>query len=350
MIVAPPENCDSMLVSSMPNIRYLTGFTGSSASILVTKRLRLFFTDFRYSQQASQQVRDFEVRVVNGSPLTGAARYAVARRVKIEVLGVEEGNVSRKDFLELRRCLPGIKTRDASGTVERLRQIKSKREVGFIRRAADIGDMALTRMMKSRVTGRSEREVAWMLESWMREAGSDPLPFDIIVASGRRSSQPHGIATEKVIRPDELVVIDLGAAVNGYCSDITRTFTTGTPGRVQEKIFEAVSRAQKESMAVIAPGESCAAVDAVARDTINAAGYGEYFGHSLGHGVGLEPHEAPSLSPRSTERLAAGMVVTVEPGIYKDRVGGVRIEDTVVVDSTGAKRLTTFPRGLRRLR
>jgi Xaa-Pro aminopeptidase len=189
-----------------------------------------------------------------------------------------------------------------------------------------------------------------MLETAMRGAGSEALPFEIIVASGRRSAMPHGLATDRVIGAGELVVVDLGARVDGYCSDITRTFATGPLTPRQIEIYRTVQEAQQLALAAAKPGARAADVDAVARGHIEAAGYGEDFGHSLGHGVGLEPHELPVLAPRSAEVLQAGMVVTVEPGIYRERTGGVRIEDTVLVGRRGPVSLTGFSRELIRLK
>ena len=189
-----------------------------------------------------------------------------------------------------------------------------------------------------------------MLESFMREHGSGRMPFGIIVASGPRSAMPHGTPTSRVIRQNELVVIDMGATVNGYCSDITRTFATGGLSPRQAQIYSVVQEAQDRAVRAIKPAAACADIDAVAREHISASGYGDAFGHALGHGVGLEAHEQPVLSHRSREKLEAGMTVTVEPGVYVPRAGGVRIEDTVLVTATGVSRLTRFPRELIRLK
>jgi Xaa-Pro aminopeptidase len=348
--IKPPPGCDSIIITNRVNVRYLTGFTGSSGCVLVTPRLNLFFTDFRYEQQASRQVKDFSVRIIRGVPCIEAAVYAESRRMKLGVLGFEGASLSQNMYRKLRRSLKGVKFKDVSGTVERLREIKSRGEVAAIRKAAAIADAALKRLGRTRVTGKSEKEIAWLLERWMREAGSEALPFDIIVASGRRSAMPHGIATDKVIKPNELVVVDLGARVGGYCSDITRTFATGNLTRRQQDIYTVVREAQERALEAVKPGVVSAAVDDIARSYIRQAGYGGLFGHALGHGVGLEAHEAPVLAARSTEELAAGMVVTIEPGIYHQRVGGVRIEDTVLVSVLGAEPLTKYPRVMKSLK
>ncbi len=344
-VTALPVNIDSLLVTYQPNVRYLTGFTGSCGCVLITRRRRYFFTDFRYQDQAAKEVKDHEVLIVKGGLLQGMCRFVRKRRLKLGELGVEYSRVSHHDFLLLRRNLKGSKLRDSGGTIEKQRQVKRRSEVDRIRRASRIADAALEKLRWYKVTGRTEKEVAWLLESAMRKGGSGPLPFEIIVASGPRSAMPHGIAGDRMINREELVVIDLGATVEGYCCDITRTFATGRLSPRQEKIYRTVMDAQEMAIEAAKPGACCAAVDKAARDSIAAAGFGEAFGHSLGHGVGLEAHEGPVLAPGSRDTLAAGMTVTIEPGIYTGRTG-VRIEDTVLVNSTGAELLTGFSRKL----
>lgn len=338
--------CDSILVTHLPNVRYLTGFSGSSGCVLVTRRKKAFFTDSRYGVQASRQIKGYEIVVANVASLRAACGYIVSRRLKTGVLGYEGAHLTSRQLGYLRRSLKGISLKDASGCVEDQRQRKDKREIAKLRRAARIADLAFESLGRSRIVGRREKEVAWMLEAAMREAGSDKLPFEIIVASGPRSAMPHGVAGNRVIRKNELVVIDLGASVGGYCSDATRTFSTGPLSGRRSEIYGVVAEAQELAIKAVRPGASCAGVDAVAREHIEAAGYGDAFGHSLGHGVGLEAHELPVLSSRSKDILEEGMVLTVEPGIYVERMGGVRIEDTVLVGRKGPVRLTKYPRKL----
>lgn len=348
--MAAKSACDSLLVTHLPNIRYLTGFTGSSGCALVTRRRKVFFTDSRYAVQARKQVKGFQTMIVSGAPLPAACAYISSHRVRTGVLGYEGAHLSSRELAAARKALKGVALKDASGCVEQQRLRKGRTEISRIRRACAIADSALEKLRRSRITGRTEREVAWLLETVMREAGSEPLPFEIIVASGPRSAMPHGVATRRVIRPGELVVVDLGARVDGYCSDMTRTFATGKLSARQEEIYRTVEEAQRRAAAAVRPGVRAAEVDAVARGVITAAGYGQAFGHSLGHGVGLEAHELPVLAPRSRDVLEAGMTVTVEPGIYRERTGGVRIEDTVLVGARGPVILTRFPRGLIRLK
>ena len=334
-----------ILVTHLPNVRYLTGFSGSSGCVLLGKRRKLFFTDFRYKDQAAREVSDFDVRILKVALVPGFCSYIRSRRMKFESLGIENRHISHADYLLLRRQLKGTKLRDATGIIENKRRIKSRREVERIRRASAIADEALRRLRRHKLTGRSERQVAWLLESFMREAGSGPMPFETIVASGPRSAMPHGIASDRIIRKNELVVIDFGASVDGYCCDMTRTFATGRLSTRQKLIYETVRRAQQLALEAAKQGMACAALDRVARDHIAGVGYGDAFGHSLGHGVGLEAHESPLLAQKSEDTLVAGMVVTIEPGIYIGR-SGVRIEDTVLVTKSGASRMTEHPRDM----
>lgn len=332
---------DSLFVTHLPNIRYLTGFTGTSACVVTGGRRRLFFTDFRYQRQAEKQVKDYRVHVINGPLLKGVLGFMTARRMKLGVLGFESAHTSHKDYLLIKRELKGVKLVDAGGAIEKRRLIKTRAEIELISRASEIADRALRRLSRYSLPGRSEKEVAWMLETFMREAGSGPLPFEIIVASGPRAAMPHGIASDRIIKKKELVVIDMGASAGGYCCDITRTLATGPLSRRQSLIYETVRKAQKMALDAVKPGAEAAAVDKVARDFIADAGFAEAFGHALGHGVGLEAHEKPVLSPSSKDILMPGMVLTIEPGIYTGRTG-VRIEDTVVVAKDGAVPLTRF--------
>ncbi len=341
---------DSLIVTHLPNIRFLTGFTGSSGCVLITPRKRFFFTDFRYREQAANEVKDFEVHITPGAALDGCCRYIIARRLKTGVIGFEGNQISLREHKLLRKLLKGSRFFDASGEVEKQRRIKSRQEITHLRRACAIADAAYKKLARSKVIGKSEKEIAWMLESTMRQAGSGPMPFEIIVASGPRSAMPHGAASGRIIGKGELVVVDLGATVAGYCSDATRTFATGPLKPKQEKIYQVVEAAQQMALEDVAAGMSCAEIDKIARDHIAAAGFGKAFGHSLGHGVGLEAHEGPVLSPKSKEVLESGMTVTIEPGIYLEGIGGVRIEDTVLVNARGAERLTKFPRGLTSLK
>lgn len=345
-MAAKPCKHDSLLVTHMPNLRYLTGFTGSTGCALITPRRNYFFTDFRYESQAVKEVTGFEVRIVRGGSLDGCCRYVNSRKIRTGVIGFDGAHISLREHRLVKKLLKGQPLCDAAGVIEKQRQVKNRSELVKLRRAAKIADAAFARLARSKVVGRTEKEIAWMLESLMRQAGSGAMPFEIIVASGPRSAMPHGTATKRVIRAGELVVVDMGASVDGYCSDATRTFATGTLPVKLAEIYQIVLEAQQLAINAMAAGTACSEADRLAREHIAASGYGNAFGHSLGHGVGLEPHEGPVLSSLSRETLAAGMTVTVEPGIYLDRMGGVRIEDTVLIGSHGVQSLTKFPREL----
>ncbi|MDO8737099.1 MAG: Xaa-Pro peptidase family protein [Thermoleophilia bacterium] len=345
-----PCRHDSLLVTHLPNVRYLTGFSGSAGCVLLTPRRKYFFTDFRYEAQAAKEVRGFDIRIVRRGSLDGCCRYVISRKIKTGVIGFDGAHISLRDHQLIKKLLKGFTICDAAGEIEKRRLVKSRSELVKLRQAAKISDAAYTKLARSKVVGKTEKEIAWMLESSMRQSGSGPMPFEIIVASGPRSAMPHGAATSRVIRSGELVVVDMGASVDGYCSDATRTFATGPlPGKLVE-IYQIVYAAQKLAMDCMAEGTVCLDADRFAREHIAVAGYGAHFGHSLGHGVGLEPHEGPVLSSLSKDTLSAGMTVTVEPGIYLDRLGGVRIEDTVLVGTRGVQPLTKFPRELITLR
>lgn len=295
-------------------------------------------------------MRGFDIRIVRGGCLDGCCRHVTSRRISAGVIGFDGAHIGLREHILLKKLLKGYKLCDASGEIEKRRLVKSRGEIGKLQRAAKITDAAFARLARSKVVGRTEKEVAWMLESSLRQAGSGAMPFEIIVASGPRSAMPHGVATDRVIRAGELVVVDMGASVGGYCSDATRTFATGPLPEELAGIYQVVLEAQKLAMDGIAAGTACSEADRLAREYITAAGYGSAFGHSLGHGVGLEPHEGPVLSSLSRDTLIAGMTVTIEPGIYLERLGGVRIEDTVLVSARGVKPLTRFPRNLINLR
>lgn len=350
LALAEAKGCDSLLVTDPANVRYLTGFSGSSGCALITPRQRLFFTDSRYQLRAEKEVKGFSVRIVSRALLDGACVYVNSKKIALGNLGFEGRHLSYAQHLGLRRSLKKIKLIDAGDAVKNLRAIKTRREIGSIRKAASIADAAFKKLKSMKVVGRSEREVAAILEYTMKQNGSERMPFEIIVASGRRTAMPHAATSGRIIRKDELLLIDMGASVDGYCCDVTRTFATGRlPARLQS-LYRIVMEAQGRAIGALKPGLALKDADSLARDHITSAGYGRNFRHSLGHGVGLETHEAPVLSPLSEGTLEQGMTVTVEPGIYVSGSGGVRIEDTILIDSRGPVMLTRFTRELINLR
>jgi len=333
---------DCLLVTQMVNVRYLTGFTGSSGACILTPDERLFLTDFRYVEQASEQVGGFEQLAI-GRDMAGD----LAKRLKGRA-GFEDAHLSVRQRGKLAGKTPdGVELVAAGDLVEDLRQVKDAGELGRIAAAAELATAALQRILERGLAGRTERAVALELERQMRESGAEGPSFPSIIAAGPHGALPHAEPREVEIAPGTLVTLDIGARVDGYCSDGTRTWATGElPGDLEE-IYDLVKRAQQAALDAVAAGRTGRELDAVARDLIEAEGHGEHFGHGLGHGVGLDVHEAPRLARPSTDTLAAGNVVTVEPGVYLPGRGGVRIEDIAVVTETGREVLSTTTKELR---
>jgi Xaa-Pro aminopeptidase len=334
---------DALLVTNLVNVRYLTGYTGSNGVALVGVRdLRCFVTDFRYVTQAEQQVHGFERRIGEQDLLDDAIAALPSGDVR---LGIEDQHMSVRTFDRLREALPAsVELVPADGGVERLREIKDAEEVARIRAAAELADAAMRRTLEDGLRGRGERAVAQALEQQMRRLGAERPSFDTIVAHGPHGALPHAAPRDVEIAADSLVTIDWGAQLNGYCSDCTRTFAVGEPGTRARELYALVQRAQQAGLDAVRAGVSGRDADAAARTPIAAAGHGEHFGHGLGHGVGLEIHEAPRLSKASDATLAPGHVVTVEPGVYVPDELGVRIEDLVLVTEQGHERLNGLPK------
>jgi Xaa-Pro aminopeptidase len=331
---------DRMLVLNLINIRYLTGFTGTNGACVCGPGIRLFFTDFRYTERAEAEVEGWEIQTIADDWLGGIAEHLQGR------VGFEDDHMSVRLLEKLKEKLAdGVEAVPAGGRVEELRRVKDEGELALIEEAAKLADEALRWSAEQGLAGKPEREVARAFEARVRELGGDPS-FPAIVAAGPNGALPHAEPGEREIGRDELVVFDMGAAIDGYCSDGTRTFATGDPGEGAIEVYEVVRRAQQASLDAIEAGIKGEDVDKVARGVIEAAGHGERFGHGLGHGVGLELHEAPRLSLRSDDVLAPGEVVTVEPGIYLPGRLGVRIEDLVVVTEDGIRNLSSLPKEL----
>jgi Xaa-Pro aminopeptidase len=336
---------DALLVTNLVNVRYLTGYTGSNGVALVgVENLRTFVTDFRYVTQAEQQVHGFERRIGEQDLLEQAVAALPDGDVR---LGIEDQHMSVRTFDRLREALPAsVELVPAGGGIERLRTVKDADEVARIRAAAELADAALQRTLEDGLAGRSERAVALALETEMQRLGAERPSFESIVAYGAHGALPHAVPREDAIAPGSLVTIDWGAQLDGYCSDCTRTFAVGEPAARAREVYELVRQAQQIGLAAVQPGASGREVDAAARTAIVDGGYGERFGHGLGHGVGLEIHEAPRLSKTSDATLAAGQIVTVEPGVYLPGELGVRIEDLVLVTDDGSEILNGLPKDL----
>lgn len=318
---------DAILISKPENRRYFSNFTGSAGVLLITSTTAQLITDFRYVEQAARQATGYEI-VRHGPIMLEAISQATAKQ-HVNTMGFETDFVTVETYHSLKKHLPGMQL--TSVKLDSLRMIKDYQELAALRQAVVIADKAFTHILSFIKPGLTENQVALELEYTMRRLGAEKSAFDIIVASGIRSSLPHGRATDKVIASGDFVTMDFGAVYAGYHSDITRTIVIGKATDRQREIYGIVSQAQLAGVQAVRPGKTGREVDDVARTIITEAGYGAYFGHGLGHGVGLVIHEDPRLSPAGEVVLEPGMTVTVEPGIYLPDWGGVRIEDTVVV-------------------
>ena len=338
---------DGVLVTDPEDVRYLSGFRGDDATLLVGPEVALLCTDARYWEQVHEEVTEAQLSKVTAKPLLPHSAAEAARVLGADaVLGYQGGRLSHASFRRLRRAHAGG-LRDVKDSVTLLRAVKDGSETAAMRRAGAVTDEALGLVVARGLVGRSERDVAWDLQAEYHRLGAEGEAFPAIVAAGDHAAQAHALPGARVIRAGELVVIDTGARVDGYCSDITRTYAAGDPSAELRHVYEVVLEAQLAGLAAVRAGaHGQRDVDAAARAVIVEAGYGERFGHGTGHGVGREVHEAPGLGRTRGDRLEAGMVCTVEPGIYIEGLAGVRIEDTVLVTPEGHERLTTSPKGL----
>ncbi len=331
---------DRMLVTDLTNVRYLTGFTGSNGACVCGPGMRLFFTDFRYTERAASEVSGWEAITLTDDWLGGIAGHLTGR------VGFEDDKMPVRNLEKLKgKLADGVEPVAAGGVVEELRRVKDESELATIGAASELADEVWGWSLERGLAGRTEREVARAAEARIRELGADPS-FPAIVAAGPNAALPHAEPGEREIGRGELVVFDMGAKLDGYCSDGTRTFATGDPGDGAREVYEVVRMAQLAALGAIEAGANGEAVDTVARKAIEAAGHGDHFGHGLGHGVGLEVHEGPRLSLRSDDILAPNEVVTVEPGIYLPGEFGVRIEDLVVVTEDGCRNLSGLSKEL----
>ena len=325
---------DALVVNNLLNIRYLTGFSGSNAMLIFTDKRTVFVTDFRYKQQCEQELTiDAQVVITTAVHELLTEILQDCRRVAFE-----GAHITAAQFESYRKLLADKELLLVD--IDEFRVIKTPDEIACIRKAADIANQAFTKLLGVIKTGMSEIEVAALLEYYTRSMGADKMAFDTIVASGLNSAMPHAQPTDKLLADGDFVVIDFGAVYQGYHSDMTRTFVMGQASSQQREIYNTVLLAQFGALNLIKPGTPTSKVDAAARTIIANAGYGEFFGHATGHGVGLQIHEEPRLSAVSQQILQAGMVVTNEPGIYVPGLGGVRIEDLVVVTEQGHDVLT----------
>ena len=342
------SKCDIFLATHLPNVRYLCGFTGSSGVLALASSGSVFFTDGRYSEQARAEVKGARVVVVRKSPLAAAAEWLRQRAGRKRlVAGIESEHLTLASRALIMRQLSGrVRLRNTAGVVERPRMVKDAEELERIRAAAKLGDSLFEVALPLVRPGTAETSLAAEMEYAARRGGAEEMSFPTIVAAGPRSALPHARASSNRVPRRGFVLFDFGVILAGYCSDMTRTVCVGRPTAEERRIYQAVLEAQLAAISAIRPGVAVGEVDRAARMVLRGAGLSRYFTHSTGHGVGLEIHEPPRVAAGQQERLQPGMVITVEPGVYLARRGGVRIEDMVVVTRSGCEVLTSASKEL----
>ncbi|MFH1454074.1 MAG: Xaa-Pro peptidase family protein [Armatimonadota bacterium] len=334
------KKVDALLITSEENRFYLSGFTGSAGCLFITPKQRYILSDFRYWEQISKECKGFNLIKIDRDGQFDGIRGILKKFPRIKKVGFEDDKVSFAGYKKLKKELSKVKLIPLEGAVTQLREIKSKEEIQYIKKAADIANKALANVLKVIKPGVTEKFVASLLQMEMKMLGAEKESFDIIVASGPNGALPHAKPGNRKIRKDDLIVIDFGAKYNGYCSDMTRTICLGKKSPKQKKIYDIVARAQKAALDYIKSGRVCGDVDNKARGLIEKEGYGKEFGHGLGHGIGIEVHESPSFRPNVKDVLRPGMILSVEPGIYLSGFAGVRIEDLVLITKDGYENLT----------
>ncbi|MBP2242505.1 Xaa-Pro aminopeptidase [Cytobacillus eiseniae] len=336
---------DAMLITNDQNRRYMTGFTGTAGLVLVTKEEAFLVVDFRYVDQATEQAKAFSIIEVSTKADLLEEIVRQTDRLKVAKLGFEQNHVNYYSYTEYNERI-NAEMIPLSNAIESLRMIKDKEEIAAIKTAAEIADAAFTQLLDFIRPGVTEIEVSNELEFYMRKQGATSSAFDIIVASGFRSAFPHGVASNKKIEKGEMITLDFGAYYQGYRSDITRTVAVGEPNNDLKGIYTIVFEALSKALSSIKPGILGKEADAFSRDYITEKGYGKQYGHGSGHGIGLDIHEEPFKNANCEIRLQPGMVLTVEPGIYIPKLGGVRIEDDILITQDGNEVLTHSPKEL----
>jgi len=336
------ENLDAILVTGAENRRYLSGFTGSAGHLLISPDRAVLATDFRYYEQVGREAGAFELARITTT--MAALLPELLAEGGIRRLGFEGEYMTVSELQTLNKATDGVEWVPLKETVARLRAIKDEAEIELLRRSAALNDEALDHLTRTIRPGMTEREAAWEIEAYMRSHGASKVAFDLIVAAGPNGALPHARPGDRIIEEGQPVVVDIGCVLDGYCSDMTRTFCLGEPSAHYLEVWQIVLRAQEATLGAVRAGLSGVAADAAARDVIEAAGYGEQFGHGTGHGVGLAVHEKPRAGRLSEDTLQPGMSLTVEPGIYLPGQFGVRIEDLVIVREDGIENLTGSPK------
>lgn len=337
------EKCDAVLLTSPHNMRYFSGFTGGEGAVVIAKDIAVLFTDSRYTEQAESEVQGFEVVETNDWMKEACGLF---EENSIKFVAVEDDSLSMADYTRMNSLAKNCEFVPMTSEIRTMRMVKTAEELEKIRKAEEVGCRAFEHILDYIKPDVSEKDIALEIEYFMKKQGASGLSFDTIAISGARTSLPHGVPTDKKIEIGDFVTLDFGCVFDGYCSDMTRTVVVGKASREQKKVYDTVKKAQQIGLEYIREGAKCAECDKVARDYIDSCGYGQYFRHSLGHGVGLLVHELPNLSPKSEFVLEKNMVVSCEPGIYIPEFGGVRIEDLVAVTENGCENLTRVTKDL----
>jgi len=340
------ENNTAALITSDANRIYFTGFNSSAGTVLITKSRAVFLIDFRYYEKAKANVKHMEVILANN---IHNQIKDILKEENIKKVFTETDSITIASYNRIKKALTDFcisTNRSLSQKITQLRQIKTKKELELIKKAQALTDDTFGYILSRLADGRTEREIMLDMEFYIRKNGSEGVSFDFIVVSGKNSSLPHGVPTDKKIESGDFITMDFGAVVDGYCSDMTRTVAINHVSELQKEVYSIVLNAQLESLKAIRPGVKCCDVDKIARDIISSAGYKDCFGHGLGHSVGLEIHESPALNTRDTTLLKPGVIMTVEPGIYIENKFGVRIEDMVYVTEDSCINLTKSPKEL----
>ncbi len=333
---------NGLLITSRENMRYLSGFTGEGA-VFVSESCRVVITDFRYVTSAKAECGEFEILDAGSNKFKILNQYLTGENLKI---GFESNKITVAEFERWKNEYQNVTWISFEHTLDRIRGIKTKKEIEKITKAEAIGDKAFQKIIHVMKPGMTEKQIALLLESYMRAFGADGISFDTIVASGVHSAMPHAVPTDRALKNGDTLILDFGCKVSGYCSDMTRTVFVGKASEKQRKVYDIVRKAQKAALKGIRANVQCSEIDALARGVIEREGYGKQFGHGLGHSVGLEIHEEPRFSPKINTILKKNMVITVEPGIYIEGDFGVRIEDLVVITKEGNRNLTNSTKEL----